>query len=1128
MPTPALARSAVAAALLFLGTAAAAQNLRVLPVPLVAADPSVPHLAYRGHATTFKAIARGGNGTYQVEWDFDGDGVFDLSFATLNPYDLSARFTFPDQAADRLFQARVRVTSNGQTVTGSYPVQVLSEVPNNPFLANDRQFQAMRSVAIDDGLWFLHAAMARAGNAEDPLTGAQVTGYVDADVGSASQRLLATAAFLEALGRNLHRAAFPAAYLGALPDPALNASRWATDPYAEDAARLLNYLLSQATVVSVAAADESNLHGLYPEVTLPPIPGTDDGFGLYMGSLFSTSNGATSYAIRALAFADLGGYVAQVGDSNRVLGRRLDFVAQQLVDALVWAQSEGTNLGSWYYYANDNNDMLAEFAGGTLDAALALADADRFLAGQGVIVPNLSKARLAYYIQQNATPCPGGGSGGSYMTSSSACDLGMTPAHVISLGWDGAAGYSTADTRLAFPSYFGMTRAQLRTQLDATLTFIGNSFTATLPGTVSWDMAIVEGADYTRTDGHGDLWNMLQWTRAARAVTPEVVRFGSYDHARLFGSYLVRNQAADGGWTWAQVPALGNYNDLYLGARGRAAEAILTLSREALLPVAWATASATVVGEGQPVTLRGEAFAGPETALHWDHGDGSTAEGAQVTHAWANQGTYAVTLVASNAAGTSVHGLTVTVENLPPSAAAGPDAAASEGEAVAFACGATDPGAADVLTGAWDFGDGSGVSGLGASHAYANEGSYTATCTVSDGDGGTATSTRTITVVNAPPVITSAPPALLVEGGVLAYTLAFFDPGAGDGHACSAPVAPAGAVLTGCTLTWIPGFAQLDAIHPVTLCVVDDGGASACQSFDLAIARPDVDGDGLPDGWEVHWFGSTAPGAADDPEGDGLTNAEERFLGTDPTAWDGPGLPVPLSPACGARLATAQPVLVAGNAVHPLGRAMTYDFEVYADAAMATLVTAATGVPSGDLFTTWLVGAPLLEDATYFWRARAVEGAAVGGWTAPGCAFVVDAVPNVGPAGPAGPSGPAGPAGPSGPAGPAGDTGPTGPTGETGPAGPTGATGPSGPAGAAGPSGPAGDTGPTGPTGGTGSTGATGPSGPAGPTGPTGPAGPKGGGCGYGATGASLWPTLLLSAVLLLRPRRRRGEAASR
>ena len=45
----------------------------------------------------------------------------------------------------------------------------------------------------------------------------------------------------------------------------------------------------------------------------------------------------------------------------------------------------------------------------------------------------------------------------------------------------------------------------------------------------------------------------------------------------------------------------------------------------------------------------------------------------------------------------------------------------------------------------------------------------------------------------------------------------------------------------------------------------------------------DADGDGLPDGWEIYWFGDTSTyGNADDPDHDGLTNVYEMQNGTNP------------------------------------------------------------------------------------------------------------------------------------------------------------------------------------------------------------------------------------------------------
>jgi len=55
------------------------------------------------------------------------------------------------------------------------------------------------------------------------------------------------------------------------------------------------------------------------------------------------------------------------------------------------------------------------------------------------------------------------------------------------------------------------------------------------------------------------------------------------------------------------------------------------------------------------------------------------------------------------------------------------------------------------------------------------------------------------------------------------------------------------------------------------------------------INNPDSDGDGLPDGWEVQsGFDPVAsPDAGGDPDGDGLTNLQEFFGGTNPHSADG-------------------------------------------------------------------------------------------------------------------------------------------------------------------------------------------------------------------------------------------------
>jgi len=55
----------------------------------------------------------------------------------------------------------------------------------------------------------------------------------------------------------------------------------------------------------------------------------------------------------------------------------------------------------------------------------------------------------------------------------------------------------------------------------------------------------------------------------------------------------------------------------------------------------------------------------------------------------------------------------------------------------------------------------------------------------------------------------------------------------------------------------------------------------------VAVAQStDTDGDGLPDIWELGYFGTLDAGPGDDPDRDGLTNLSEYMNGTDPTKYE--------------------------------------------------------------------------------------------------------------------------------------------------------------------------------------------------------------------------------------------------
>ncbi len=982
---------------------AEAQALRVIPVPWVATDVTIPHQAYNGKATIFKAVARGGTGSYRVEWDFLGDGfggAGDITFDTNNRYDLSRSFTYANQAVTTTFQAKIRVTSppgnpGAGSVVGTYPVRVFADVPANPANATDRQLQVMRSVATDNALWWLHQQMARTTSEEDALAGAQILG----NVGGIAQ----TAGFLWALGLNGHFAAWGPAYIGDMPNAADNTARFANDPYAEDAARLTNQLLNNMTVIPNVTSDgqpnESNLTGFYPEVNAEPIFGTDDNIGLYLADLYPMG-----HSVAALSVSLMRGQVAQIGDVNRVLGRKMEFILQQLVDGLVWAQMESNQPGAWDYGPNSGTDDLST----TLWGITGLWHADEFAKDDGVIVPNFAKVRLVDYIRGNANGCPGGGTGGSYHTSGTTCDYTVSAAHMLVLGWMGGNQYAANDPRIAFPGYSGTTRGNLRTQFDSSLVYIGNIFTGSVSGTHGcWNSGVIGGGDFADVNGNGNHYAMLHWQDAARAVIPEQQNFGVHPWFKRYSQYLINNQlnppaANAGSWRWANNGSICPNSDSGGGEVARANWAILVLSPDAIPPLAIATSNITMAAEGSPINFNGSASdPGSGNPLYtWAFGNGQSLGGQNVAYSYPDNGNFNVTLTSTSIGGTSVDTFPVTITNVAPTGNAGADKVVNEGSVTGFDVAVTDPGTADTFTYRWEWLDGTGDGNTkNPNHTFADNGVRQVKVTVTDDDLGAGNDTVQVTVNNVAPTITSAtpnnPPA--TEGVQFAYDLTWTDPGTLDTFTCSKPVSPAGSAINlvagKCQFRWTPNFAQaIGSSAPVRVCVTDDDLGQTCIDFTISVSFLDADNDGLPDSWEVTNFGNT--GAADqfgDPDMDGMNNLQEFTNVTNPNSYDGPNAPVPQSPVCGSEIATQQTGLVARNAADPQGQALLYRFELYRDAAMTILVIAQDNVPQGaGMTTSYQVPVSLLENTRYWWRVRAKDPFVSGAWSAPACAFFVN------------------------------------------------------------------------------------------------------------------------------------------
>ena len=404
---------------------------------------------------------------------------------------------------------------------------------------------------------------------------------------------------------------------------------------------------------------------------------------------------------------------------------------------------------------------------------------------------------------------------------------------------------------------------------------------------------------------------------------------------------------------------------------------------------------ATVEGGVAALDGSGSTDDGAVVDYSWDCDDDGTFEqsGASpgVTCSYDDDGAFVARLVVTDDEGLTADAVaTVDVANLDP-VMTGDSLPfdVDEGQSVSFAAAATDPGPLDVLGFVWSWGDGSpDTVGDAVSHAFGDDGTFTVTLTVADGDGGQVVSSWPIPVHNVAPVFVSVPPAAAVEGTPYSYLAATTDPaGSNDPPGFSLALGPAGMVATPLGLVeWTPTLAQALAGSTSAILRVSDGdGGVATQSWSISISWVDDDSDGMADTWEEdNALDPTDPtDAGEDPDGDGQSNLEEFENGTDPNAFGGPDAPVPVAPIAGAEAGNTSPDLLVDNASDPDGDPLELTFEVYADAALTSLVVVSPAVPQLAVGQTpWKVDAVLAENAAYHWRARASDPWADGPWSA--------------------------------------------------------------------------------------------------------------------------------------------------
>ncbi|HYE07817.1 MAG TPA: PKD domain-containing protein, partial [Planctomycetota bacterium] len=171
-------------------------------------------------------------------------------------------------------------------------------------------------------------------------------------------------------------------------------------------------------------------------------------------------------------------------------------------------------------------------------------------------------------------------------------------------------------------------------------------------------------------------------------------------------------------------------------------------------PVARIIADPTVGAAPLAVSFGGGSSSdadGAIVAYAWEFGDGATAAGRGVTHAY-GAGDWTATLTVTDDDGAShATAIAISAWSTPGDQAPTARLSASTTSGVAPLAVSFDGTASSDADGwiawhHWDFGDGGSASGAYASHAYASPGTYVATLTVWDDDGASASAATTITV----------------------------------------------------------------------------------------------------------------------------------------------------------------------------------------------------------------------------------------------------------------------------------------------------------------------------------------------------------------------------------------------
>ncbi len=161
----------------------------------------------------------------------------------------------------------------------------------------------------------------------------------------------------------------------------------------------------------------------------------------------------------------------------------------------------------------------------------------------------------------------------------------------------------------------------------------------------------------------------------------------------------------------------------------------------------------------------------------WDFGDGAQAGGSNVSHSYAQPGSYTVRLTITDkdgARGRDTATVQVTAPSQPPTAVISGPSQGMVGETLSFRGKALIEGRGSIVSYDWDFGDGNTGKGATIDHVYDMPGDYQVSLTVTADSGLTGRAVHAVHISSPAPV--NQPPTAVISGpsqGMVGETLSF-------------------------------------------------------------------------------------------------------------------------------------------------------------------------------------------------------------------------------------------------------------------------------------------------------------------------------------------------------------------